>query len=141
MDGGPGSDPGLWRETAEFGWCGALVPEDLGGSVLDIEFASILLEEVGRQLAPCPLVSSAVLATTAQLEAGTREQRQAFLPPLLARGERIGTVPCRVRADSPTDRTFASRASVIATNSRAARISFRIYISPISWSSQLAPAA
>ncbi|HEB88452.1 MAG TPA: acyl-CoA dehydrogenase [Deltaproteobacteria bacterium] len=91
MDDGPGVDPILWKEMAELGWCGALIPEDFGGSGLDLEFIVILMEETGRQLAPCPIFASALLATSALLEAGNDELNARLLPELAA-GTRIGTV-------------------------------------------------
>lgn len=91
FEDGPATDPGLWKEMAGLGWSGALVPEELGGSGLDLESAAVLLEEIGRQLTPCPLASSAVLATSAVRAAGSAKQQQEILPALAA-GEVIGTV-------------------------------------------------
>jgi alkylation response protein AidB-like acyl-CoA dehydrogenase len=91
MDDGPGPDPGLWKEMAQLGWSGALVPEEYGGSGLDLEFVAIVLEEIGRHLVPSPMASSAVLVTSAILAAGSDEQKSKLLPSL-ADGSRIATL-------------------------------------------------
>ena len=91
MDGGPGADVGLWKEMAALGWAGALVPEEFGGSGLDLEFVAVVLEEIGRHLVPCPMASSALLVTSAILYAGSDEQRSTHLP-ALANGSRIATL-------------------------------------------------
>lgn len=91
MDGGPGPDPAVWKEMAQLGWSGALVPEEYGGSGLDLEFVAIVLEEIGRHLVPSPMASSAVLVTCAILEAGSAEQKTTLLP-VLADGSRTATL-------------------------------------------------
>src|SRR5947209_8534740 len=45
----------LWDRIARLGWLGLLVDEQHGGSGGDLTDAAILLEEVGRALAPVPL--------------------------------------------------------------------------------------
>ncbi len=78
----------VWREMAELGLAGVIVPEAFGGSGLGFAELGILLEECGRTLAPTPLVSSVVLGASALVLAGTDAQRAAHLPALV-RGERI----------------------------------------------------
>ncbi len=74
---------GLWRTlAAELGVAGLLVPESLGGAGASAREAAIVMEEIGRAVAPVPFLSSAVLATTALLRAGDTETVSA-----LARGE------------------------------------------------------
>ena len=43
-----GFDRGLWREMAEMGWTGVLVPEDQGGLGFGFVGAGVLCEEMGR---------------------------------------------------------------------------------------------
>ena len=64
-DHGRAWDPGLWREMAQMGWAGVLVPEAAGGSDMGHRAAGILAEEMGVTLAATPFLSSAVLAATA----------------------------------------------------------------------------
>src|ERR1700736_5363138 len=55
----------LWRRFADMGFAGVLVPEEFGGVGLGHVEAGVLLEEMGRTLAPSPLFSTAVLAASA----------------------------------------------------------------------------
>ena len=64
-----GYDRALWRQLAEYGFLGLLVPEDLGGSGGQLADVAVLAEEAGRVLLPGPYVSSAVTATTAAVRA------------------------------------------------------------------------
>ncbi|MGH1423721.1 MAG: acyl-CoA dehydrogenase family protein [Pseudooceanicola sp.] len=64
-DAGRPFDPGLWKEMAQMGWAGVLVPEDAGGSDMGHRAAGILAEDMGLTLAASPFISSAVMAATA----------------------------------------------------------------------------
>jgi alkylation response protein AidB-like acyl-CoA dehydrogenase len=64
-----GYDRTLWRQLAEYGFLGLLIPEDLGGSGGQLADVAVLAEEIGRVLLPGPYVSSAVTATTALVRA------------------------------------------------------------------------
>ncbi|MBR9652894.1 acyl-CoA dehydrogenase family protein [Thalassovita aquimarina] len=64
-DQGRAFDPGLWREMAQMGWTGVLVPEDQGGADMGHRAAGILAEEMGTVLAASPFISTAVIAATA----------------------------------------------------------------------------
>jgi alkylation response protein AidB-like acyl-CoA dehydrogenase len=79
----------LWSRMAELGWVGLTVPEAYGGVGLDFVTLVAVLEETGRTLFPCPLIST-VLASKAIEALGSDEQKQRWLP-ALAEGERIGT--------------------------------------------------
>ena len=64
----------LWRTlAAELGVAGLLVPESLGGAGASAREAAVVMEEIGRAVAPVPFLSSAVLATVALLRAGDTE--------------------------------------------------------------------
>ncbi|MFJ3174066.1 acyl-CoA dehydrogenase family protein [Streptomyces roseus] len=57
-------DPALWHTlAAEIGTAGLLVPEKLGGQGAGHREAAVVLEELGRAVAPVPYLTSAVLAT------------------------------------------------------------------------------
>jgi acyl-CoA dehydrogenase len=73
-----GFDPGLWREMAQMGWTGVLVPEDSGGAGMGHRAAGILAEEMGRTLAAAPFLSTAVVAATTLREAATDRARDAL---------------------------------------------------------------
>ena len=53
----PGLDRKLWAALAEAGLLGVAIPEEAGGLGFGVFEASQLLEEVGRTVAPVPLVS------------------------------------------------------------------------------------
>jgi alkylation response protein AidB-like acyl-CoA dehydrogenase len=64
----------IWRTlAAELGVAGLLVPESLGGAGAGAREAAVVMEEIGRAVAPVPFLSSAVLATVALLGAGDTE--------------------------------------------------------------------
>ncbi|GGS75799.1 acyl-CoA dehydrogenase family protein [Nonomuraea spiralis] len=69
-----GSEPcdlDLWKTLAgEIGVAGLLVPEELGGAGASASEAAVVLEELGRAVAPVPFLTSAVLATRALLPTG-----------------------------------------------------------------------
>jgi 3-oxocholest-4-en-26-oyl-CoA dehydrogenase beta subunit len=86
-----GLDPALWRQLAELGWPGLLIPADFGGSGGSLLDVAVLMEELGRAALPGPFVASAVVATSLLLAAGSPAQQQRWLP-ALATGERIVTL-------------------------------------------------
>lgn len=69
-DGDRSAVPGLWRAVAaDLGLAGLLVPEHLGGAGASAREAAVVLEELGRAMAPVPFLTSSVVAT-AVLTAG-----------------------------------------------------------------------
>jgi alkylation response protein AidB-like acyl-CoA dehydrogenase len=79
-----------WREIAELGWPGVIVPEEHGGLGLGVVELVVIQEEMGYALAPSPLLSS-VSAALLLVAAGNEEQRAKWLPGL-ADGSVRGTV-------------------------------------------------
>ena len=70
-DGASQDFSGVWHTlAAELGMAGLLVPEQLGGAGASAREAAVVMEEIGRAVAPVPFLSSAVLATVALLQAG-----------------------------------------------------------------------
>jgi alkylation response protein AidB-like acyl-CoA dehydrogenase len=58
----------LWPAVSvDLGLAGLLVPEDRGGAGATAREAAVVLEELGRCVAPVPFLTSAVVATTALL--------------------------------------------------------------------------
>jgi alkylation response protein AidB-like acyl-CoA dehydrogenase len=55
----------LWKQFAEMGFTGILVPEAHGGLGLGHVEAGIVLEEIGRNLTPSPFLTTAVAAVEA----------------------------------------------------------------------------
>jgi len=61
-------DQTLWRTLAtEMGLSGMAVPERFGGGGASLRESAVVLEELGRSLAPVPFLTSAVIATSALL--------------------------------------------------------------------------
>jgi alkylation response protein AidB-like acyl-CoA dehydrogenase len=83
-----GFDRGLWREMAEMGWTGILVPESQGGLGFGHVGAGIICEEMGRTLTASPFLSTAVMAATALSRAGSPAQQERWLPAIVS-GEAI----------------------------------------------------
>ena len=78
----------LWRQMAELGWTGFLVPEDDGGSAFGMTGLAQVMEAAGRTLAATPLLSTALLGASLLSLGGSEDQKAEYLPPLLA-GEHI----------------------------------------------------
>jgi alkylation response protein AidB-like acyl-CoA dehydrogenase len=75
-----GFDRAVWREMAEMGWTGILVPEEYGGTGLGTSTLGIVLEETGRTLTASPLLSTALIAASALVLGGTDAQKREWLP-------------------------------------------------------------
>ena len=69
----------LWRQMADLGWLGLAIPEEYGGQELPLTYLGLVMEELGRVLAPVPLHSTMVAALTVA-EAGTENQKRDLLP-------------------------------------------------------------
>ena len=74
-----GYPPELWRQMAQLGWLGMSLPESLGGQGLPLTYLGIIMEEVGRAIAPVPFHSTMVAALTIAAD-GSQEQKQSVLP-------------------------------------------------------------
>ena len=78
-----GDDPAIWKELAELGWLGLVVPEAYGGAGLGAVDLAVVCDEAGRVLLPTPLLAHALAAKTIEL-GGSEAQRAAWLPRLAA---------------------------------------------------------
>ncbi|HEX6247724.1 MAG TPA: acyl-CoA dehydrogenase family protein, partial [Nocardioidaceae bacterium] len=92
----------LWRSVAvDLGLAGLLVPEGLGGAGASAREAAVVLEELGRSVAPVPFLTSAVVATSVLAAGGSALLEQ------LASGERTAALVVPLTASpmafSPTD--------------------------------------
>jgi len=74
----------LWKEFAEMGFCGILVPEAMGGSGLGYVEAGVIMEEIGRNLTPSPFLSTSLLGTTTLIRDGNSARNKELLPKLAA---------------------------------------------------------
>ena len=84
-----GYPPELWKRIADLGWLGLALPEEYGGQGLPLTYLGIVLEELGRAIAPVPFHCTMTVALTLARD-GTEEQRRELLP-RVARGDLILT--------------------------------------------------
>lgn len=85
-----GYSPELWKKMAELGWMGLVIPEQYEGIGYTFQDLTVLLEEVGKNILPGPLITN-VISSFAIMEAGTEEQKKEFLPKISS-GEMILTL-------------------------------------------------
>ena len=84
-----GYPPSLWKQMANLGWFGMALPETYGGQGLPLTYLGIILEEVGRAIAPVPFHSTMVAALTISND-GSEDQKREVLP-RVASGDSILT--------------------------------------------------
>jgi 3-oxocholest-4-en-26-oyl-CoA dehydrogenase beta subunit len=73
-------DRELWAKLADAGILGIAVPEAQGGGGYGFLEAAVVLEQVGRTVAPVPYLSTVVLGALPVGRFGTDAQRAALLP-------------------------------------------------------------
>jgi alkylation response protein AidB-like acyl-CoA dehydrogenase len=78
----------VWKEMAEMGWAGVLIPEEFGGFGFGLVGAGLIAEEIGRNLSATPFLSTAILGATALVKGGSSAHKEALLPQIAA-GELI----------------------------------------------------
>jgi len=86
MDDERGFTDQLWRQMAELGWLGLVLPERHGGAGLSFVDLVVVLEEMGRAVLPGPFFSTVVLGGVAIADGGSELQREEYLP-RIARGD------------------------------------------------------
>ncbi len=74
-----GYSPEVWKKMAELGWMGLIIPEEYGGMGYTFQDLVVLLEEIGRNILPGPLIVT-ITSTFPVFEAGTEEQKKDWLP-------------------------------------------------------------
>jgi len=104
-----GFSPELWKEMAGLGWVGIPFPEELGGAGMGFAELVVVLEALGRNLAPEPFLSSVLLAGQALLLGGSPDQQQKWLPRLAA-GEVVLTLADQERGSRFDAHRVATRA-------------------------------
>ena len=103
---GAADSPALWSQLASANLLGIAVPEAQGGMGLSLLELCALLQETGRAVVPA--LAALALAGLPLARAGTKAQRERWLP-ALARGEAILTAAL-VDADSADPAAPATRA-------------------------------
>jgi alkylation response protein AidB-like acyl-CoA dehydrogenase len=103
-------DERCWTDLADTNLLGVALPEDVGGSGYGLMELCVLLEEVGRHVAPVPLLAAVGMGAIPIAELGTAEQRARFLPPVVE-GRSLLTAALQEpgHADPLTPTTVAKR--------------------------------
>src|SRR5690349_14033573 len=101
--------PVLWDDIVNLGWLGLHLPEAHGGSGYGLPELVIVVEELGRAVAPGPFTPT-VIASAVLAAAGSAEQ-QAKLLPGLADGSVLGGIA--THADLRVDGTTASGSAAV----------------------------
>ena len=95
----------FWRECAEMGWTGVLVPQEFGGIDFGVTGAGLIAREMARTLAPSPFLSTAVLAASALRRSESAAAKAKWLPRIVS-GEAIVAFAID-EGPRPTDQTQA----------------------------------
>ncbi|WP_343708375.1 acyl-CoA dehydrogenase [Mycobacterium sp.] len=74
--------PGFWPNLVELGWLGLHIDEEHGGSGYGLPELVVVIEELGRAVAPGPFVPT-VIASAVIAKNGTAEQKSRLLPGLI----------------------------------------------------------
>ncbi|MFA5709736.1 acyl-CoA dehydrogenase [Mycolicibacterium sp.] len=74
--------PAFWSELADLGWLGLHIGEEHGGSGFGLPELVVVIEELGRAVAPGPFVPT-VVASAVIDRAGSAEQKARLLPGLI----------------------------------------------------------
>jgi len=81
----------LWNQMVELGWPALTVPEGAGGLGMGNVELAVVVEELGRVLAPGPYLPTVTQFAPVVAEAGSPEQQERFLGGVAA-GELTGTL-------------------------------------------------
>ncbi len=98
----------LWREMADLGWAGIVVPETHGGAGMGFADLMVVMEELGRGLVPEPMLST-VASSSAILFGGSEEQKRALLP-AIAKGDLVAALAWQEAGSRYDARKITTRA-------------------------------
>ena len=74
----------LWRQMVGLGWTGVAFPEQYGGTGGNFADLGVLLEEIGRSLAPSPFFSTVVLGGMTVFDGGSDAQKDELISRICA---------------------------------------------------------
>jgi alkylation response protein AidB-like acyl-CoA dehydrogenase len=98
-------DRDIWSALADAGLLGIALPVEVGGGGYGLVEQAVVLEQVGRTLAPAPVVPSIVLGAGPIAAFGTDEQRKRWAAPAAE-----GTVVLTAALSEPANRDLLSPA-------------------------------
>jgi len=102
-------DRGTWEALARTKLLGTAIPEADGGSGLSLLEVCLLLEQVGRTVAPIPAWPTLVLGALPIAEFGSPEQRRQWLPGVTAGEVILSAALVEPAADDPRRPTTTAR--------------------------------
>jgi alkylation response protein AidB-like acyl-CoA dehydrogenase len=82
LDAAEEARPPFWHNLVELGWLGLHIDEEYGGSGYGLPELVVVIEELGRAVAPGPFVPT-VIASAVIAANGTAEQKARLLPGLI----------------------------------------------------------
>ncbi len=77
-------DRAVWKQMAELGWLGVLVPEQFGGMGLQLADMAIVAQGLARMLVPEPLTATAVLAARVLADSNNEALKKKLLEGLVS---------------------------------------------------------
>ena len=77
-------DRAVWKQMADLGWLGVLVPEQYGGMGLKLGDMAIVAQGLARALAPEPLTAAAVLAARVLADSNNERLKKKLLEGLVS---------------------------------------------------------
>jgi len=105
-----GVDLDLWRELARANLLGVGLPEAFGGSDLGFFTTCLLLEEIGRAVAPVPALATLVMAALPIARFGSQAQQQRWLPGVVSGEVILSAGLLEAGSEEPAHPTTAFRA-------------------------------
>ena len=82
-----GYDPKMWKKMAQLGFMGLALPEAYGGTEGEFIDLMIFMEEMGRNIVPCPYFATVCMCAPALLAFGSDDQKKTYLPKIAEKGE------------------------------------------------------
>ncbi|OBG93500.1 acyl-CoA dehydrogenase [Mycobacterium sp. E3298] len=82
LDAAEESRPAFWQNLVELGWLGLHIDDEHGGSGFGLPELVVVVEELGRAVAPGPFVPT-VIASAVIAKDGSAEQKSRLLPGLI----------------------------------------------------------
>jgi alkylation response protein AidB-like acyl-CoA dehydrogenase len=82
-----GFDPKTWKKMVELGFTGLVIPEAYQGTEGEFLDLMIFMEELGRNIVPCPFFTTVGQCGLALDAFGTPDQKKKFLPGIAGKGD------------------------------------------------------
>jgi alkylation response protein AidB-like acyl-CoA dehydrogenase len=104
-----GIDRRVWEELARSQLLGVALPEAYGGSDMGFFTLCVLIEEVGRAVAPVPALPSLVMGALPVAAFGSDEQKQRWLPGVVSGSIILTAALQEAGSDEPSQPTTEAR--------------------------------